>query len=133
MSGGVLRFEIKFRFINIRRVVNDISRRFGVAMPLGLRICMSVLSDLVVVKEKHFVITIDSSMIVMFVCACDLCFLVSKAIVDLHGGRITVDSQGENQGCTFTLCWPVEPPSSRRSSIARNGNPATGTTTTTAS
>ena len=128
MSGGVLRFEIKFRFINIRRVVNDISRRFGVAMPLGLRICMSVLSDLVVVKEKHFVITIDSSMIVMFVCACDLCFLVSKAIVDLHGGRITVDSQGENQGCTFTLCWPVEPPSSLRSSIAK-GSPATGTTT----
>ena len=31
----------------------------------------------------------------------------AKAIVDLHGGRISVHSEGEGEGCTFTLDIPV--------------------------
>ena len=32
---------------------------------------------------------------------------VSKAIVDLHNGRVSVASEGEGKGCTFTLDIPV--------------------------
>jgi len=32
---------------------------------------------------------------------------VSKSILDLHGGTITVTSAGESQGCTFTVLLPV--------------------------
>eukprot|EP01042_Synura_sphagnicola_P000224 gene224-229_t len=37
---------------------------------------------------------------------------LSKAIVDLHRGRITVDSRGENLGSTFTVWWPITAPTS---------------------
>eukprot|EP00607_Mallomonas_marina_P001758 CAMPEP_0182437806 /NCGR_PEP_ID=MMETSP1167-20130531/85297_1 /TAXON_ID=2988 /ORGANISM="Mallomonas Sp, Strain CCMP3275" /LENGTH=423 /DNA_ID=CAMNT_0024630857 /DNA_START=992 /DNA_END=2263 /DNA_ORIENTATION=- len=33
---------------------------------------------------------------------------ISKAIVDLHGGHISVHSEGEGHGCTFTVELPVE-------------------------
>jgi len=35
--------------------------------------------------------------------------VVSKSIVDLHGGDISVVSMGENQGCTFTVTFPIKP------------------------
>jgi len=34
-------------------------------------------------------------------------FLVSKSIVDLHGGDITVESDGEGVGSTFTVTLPL--------------------------
>eukprot|EP01042_Synura_sphagnicola_P036288 gene36288-biopygen503 len=34
---------------------------------------------------------------------------ISKSIVDLHGGDISVVSMGENQGSTFTVTFPIKP------------------------
>ena len=39
---------------------------------------------------------------------------MSKAIIDLHGGNISVDSRGENMGCCFTVRWPVGSPVARK-------------------
>ena len=35
-----------------------------------------------------------------------------KRIIELHGGRIWVESEGEGQGCTF--CFTVQPRSHNR-------------------
>ena len=35
---------------------------------------------------------------------------VSKSIIDLHRGHISVESAGEHQGCTFTVLLPVKLP-----------------------
>jgi two-component system, chemotaxis family, CheB/CheR fusion protein len=35
---------------------------------------------------------------------------ISKTIVDLHGGELSVRSAGKGQGATFTVCLPVVPP-----------------------
>jgi signal transduction histidine kinase len=32
---------------------------------------------------------------------------IVRHIVELHGGKVTVASDGENQGATFTVIWPV--------------------------
>ena len=53
----------------------------------------------------------------LYICVC----VVTKGIVDLHGGRISVRSEGEGLGCTFTVDLPVYVhtiiPSSRNSRI----------------
>jgi len=54
--------------------------------------------------------------------------LVSKAILDLHGGSITVESPGENLGCTFTVCWPVGVAPRRASRFGSWAFPSTMTT-----
>lgn len=35
---------------------------------------------------------------------------LTKRLVEMHGGAITVDSPGEGQGSTFTLTLPLQPP-----------------------
>eukprot|EP01042_Synura_sphagnicola_P001213 gene1213-1374_t len=36
--------------------------------------------------------------------------VVSRSIVDLHGGEISVTSEGNNRGCVFTVTFPVSSP-----------------------
>ena len=54
---------------------------------------------------------------------------VSKSILDLHGGTITVTSAGESQGCTFTVLLPVRScdrsRSTRPSAVAPRLSPGT--------
>jgi len=38
---------------------------------------------------------------------------ISKGLVEAHGGRLEVQSDGPNQGCRFTVLLPLEPPPGR--------------------
>ncbi|MFL9826635.1 DUF3369 domain-containing protein [Rhodoplanes sp. SY1] len=46
---------------------------------------------------------------------------IVKRIVDLHGGTITAESAGEDQGTTFTLLLPAKPPEAEGEPAATKG------------
>ena len=47
---------------------------------------------------------------------------LTKNLINLHGGRIWVDSEGENKGATFSFIIPVTSPESSLDSIAGHQN-----------
>ncbi len=48
---------------------------------------------------------------------------IVRNIVEMHGGTVHADSEGENQGATFTVCIPLLPLRSRESVAHDGGQP----------
>lgn len=47
---------------------------------------------------------------------------IVRQIVELHGGTVAVDSPGEGQGATFTVCFPLAPHATALPAIEQSSN-----------